>query len=152
MEIKEKGEFKVVGLEIETTVQECMNNNPHTKLWEEFMKQVWKIKNRAGPEFYGVCISINEKECKFKSIACVEVSSLDNIPEGMVGEIVPASKYAVYEHKGKISGISDTYAKLYEEEMPKSGLKQKEVWLEVYDERYKHESDDSIMEIWCSVE
>jgi predicted transcriptional regulator YdeE len=36
--------------------------------------------------------------------------------------------------------------------MPATGLKQKSIWLEVYDERFKEDSEDSIMEIWVSVE
>jgi AraC family transcriptional regulator len=137
VEVKERPEFKVVGIEITTTVQECMENNPHPKLWEDFMKRLPEIKNRKGNIFYGVSEEISKKDCNFTSLACVEVEDLETIPEGLKGKIVQASKYAVFEHKGKVEDLTKTYGKLYEEDMPKSGLKQKKIWLEVYDERFK---------------
>ncbi len=152
MEIKEKGEFKVVGIEIKTNVQECIDNNPHPKLWGDFMERVGEIKNRVGEIYYGVSKEISKQECSFTSMACVEVSSLEDIPEGMVGKTVPASKYAVFEHKGKVEDLTKTYERLYEKDMPKTGLKQKDIWLEVYDDRFKVDSEDSVMEIWVSVE
>jgi AraC family transcriptional regulator len=152
MEIKEKEEFKVVGLQITTTVQECISNNPHPKLWKDFLEKAEKIRNRVGNKSYGVSKEISKKECKFTSLACFEVDDLNNIPEGLTGMTVPKSKYAVFTHKGKLEDLTETYRKLYEEDMPKSGLKQKEIWMEVYDERYIHGSEDSIMEIWVAVE
>lgn len=152
VEIKEKPEFKVVGKEIETTVQECMTNNPHPKLWTDFMQHLSKIQNRVGNIFYGVSKEISKKDCNFTSMACVEVSDLGNIPEGLVGKTVPSSKYAVFEHKGKVEDLTKTYQRLYEKDLPASGLKQKDIWLEVYDDRFKENSEDSVMEIWVAVE
>ena len=152
MEIKQRDSFKVVGLQITSSVQECIKDNPHPKLWDEFLKRIDEIKNRKGKTMYGVCEEVTKENCDFISIACVEVDNLENIPEGMVGKEVPASRYAIFEHKGKFTNLNDVYARLYEKDMPESGLKQKKIWLEVYDERFKHDSDDSIMEIWVSVE
>ncbi len=150
MENKNRDEFKIIGLQIETSVQECKNDNKMPALWEEFIKRVPEISNRVGENFYGV--SFKTGECEFRCIAAVEVSSLDELPEGMVGEIVPASKYLAFEHKGKLDKLNDTYGQIAEKEMPASGMKEKDVWLEVYDERFKLDSDDSIIEIWVSVE
>ena len=61
MQIKQKGEFKVVGLEIKSSVQECIKNNPHPKLWEDFMKRVGEIKNRVGNMYYGYSKEISKK-------------------------------------------------------------------------------------------
>ena len=152
MEIKQKDEFKVAGLQITTTVQECSSNNPHPKLWKDFLARIEEIRNRVGNKFYGVCKEISKHHCNFTSSACVEVNDLDNLPEGFVGMTIPKSRYAVFTHKGKVENLAETYRKIHEEEMPKSGLKQKEIWLEVYDERFKENSDDSIMEIWASIE
>ncbi len=151
-ETKEKGEFKVVGLEITSSVKECTENNPHPKLWEDFMKRAGEIKNRVGDIWYGVSEELSKDECTFASMACVEVSDLDNIPDGMTGKVVPASRYAVFEHKGKAQDLTATYGRIYEKDMPATGFKQKKIWLELYDERFKHDSDDSVMEIWISIE
>jgi len=152
METKEIPELKVIGLEITTTVQECATNNPHPKLWRDFMKRVDEIKNRVGTNFYGICIETSKQECNFTSMACVEVEDLSSIPEGMVSKTVPASKYAIWTHKGKLDNLTDTYKELYEKTIPESGLKPKTIWLELYDERYKHDSEDSEFDICVQVE
>lgn len=148
----EKESFRVVGISVPTSVQECIENNKIPKLWEDFMKRLGEIKNKVNEKiFYG--LSLVTGECSFNHIACVEVSSLDGVPEGMVGKEVPKAKYAVWTYKGKMPGLTEAYRWLYEEGMPKSGLKQKkDIWLEKYDERFKDDSDDSIMEIWIPVE
>lgn len=151
MDVIEKGEMKVVGMEIDTSVQECIENNKCPGLWEDFMKRASEIKNRKDEK---VCLGASKVtgECSFKYIACVEVTDFEDIPEGMVQWTIPASKYAVYTHKGKVINLSKTYAYLYEKVMPQSGLKQKDVWIEHYDERFKEDSDDSEMDILISVE
>jgi hypothetical protein len=45
---------------------------------------------------------------KFDNIASVSASSLEDIPEGMVGAEVPAATYAVFTHKDKLDRIDDT--------------------------------------------
>ena len=147
----EKEEFKVIGLECHTNVQECASgNSPAPKLWEDFLKRSGEIKNRKGKEFYGVsCVT---GECSFKYIVGVVVGDFKDVPINMVEAIVPKSKYVIFEHKGTLKSLPETYRKLYEKDMPATGLKQKDVWLEVYDERFKMDSEDSVMEILVAVE
>ncbi len=152
MEIKEKAGFKVVGIGIDTSVQECIKNNKIPALWKKFIDELWMINNRVdGKNFYG--LSLTTGECSFNHIACVEVSNIDEVPKDMVAKEIPGSRYAVWTYKGKMPGLTEAYRWLYEEGMPKSGLKQKkDLWLEKYDERYKDDSDESIMEIWIPIE
>ncbi len=146
-----RDEFKVIGLECHTSVQECSGpKNPAPKLWADFRKRLSEIKTRKSDKFYGVsCVT---GECDFKYIVGVEVEDFKGIPANMVEAIVPAANYAVFEHKGTLKTLPKTYAKLYEKDMPATGLKQREFWLEVYDKRFKENSKDSVMEIWVAVE
>lgn len=149
METKEKNEFKIVGLSCETSVQECQKVLPD--LWDKFNKRVAEIKNRTGDVVYGVSITKNIETCEFTYIAGIEVTDFEDIPEGMVQEIIPKEKYMVYEHKGHISKIGESYCKIMEE-FKKECIKENKIWLEVYGKDYVHNSDDSKMGIWCSIE
>jgi predicted transcriptional regulator YdeE len=148
-DLKEREEFKIIGIAIQTDVFKCKKDA--FTLWGHFMRRFSEIKDIKDPNVcYG--LSLVNGECSFKHIACVEVKKTDNIPRGMVSEIVPKSKYAVFEYKGLISQIGKMYADLYENIIPNSGLKQKKFWFERYDPRFKKESKDSVMEIWIAVE
>jgi AraC family transcriptional regulator len=150
--IKEKPEFKVVGMEITSTVQECMTNNPYPALWEKFMGRVHEIKNRVNEkECWGPCFTISEKECSFRSLAAVEVSSCEDIPEGMKCETIPANKYAVFEYKGVLKDLNSFYGEIMKY-LEEKGLKENGFWTEFYDERFIPNSEDSMMEIWCGIE
>jgi AraC family transcriptional regulator len=147
---EKKDSFKVVGLEKETTVQASIKGTAGLDLlWKEFIKRIKEIKNKAGERIdYGVCITTGE--CRFKYIACVEVTDFKDIPKGMVQYEVPKSKYYVVEHKGKLDRLSETYYNLTEL-FRKKHIKETGIWLEQYDGRFKQDSDDSIMEIWSAI-
>ncbi|MFC1742025.1 GyrI-like domain-containing protein [Nanoarchaeota archaeon] len=148
--IKERGEFTVIGLQIETSVQECGKVLPG--LWEEFMKREGEITaKKDAAVHYGVCKATSVEKCAFTAIATVEVEPDCPVPEGMVKETVPAAKYAVFEHKGPASTVGETYGPMMSY-MPEHGLKQaaEEIWFERYDERFKNDAD-SVMEIWVPI-
>lgn len=147
MKIVELPELDVIGFEIDTSVQECQKVLP--SLWQKFMSKVSEVKHVVNPGVHwGVCLA--GKDCNFRYIAGVEVSE-DAIPDGMVLEKVKASKYAVWTHKGLLSDVGKTYEMIMGA-IPKAGLKQKTVWLERYDERFKCDSEDSEFDIYVSVE
>ena len=56
----------------------------------------------------------------FSYICSVEVSSFDNVPEGMVSRIIPGHLYAVFRHKGPISSLSETLKYIWGSWLPKS--------------------------------
>jgi AraC family transcriptional regulator len=150
MKTTERENIKIVGIECHTTVEECMKDNKMPKLWKKFMATEKKIKNRVDGRYYGMCIA--EGECGFRYIAGVEVKDFNKIPKGFVKFEAPKSKYAVFTHKGNLDKLNETYGRIYEKDMPASKLKQKNIWFELYDERYKHDSDNSEFDIYCSVE
>jgi AraC family transcriptional regulator len=150
--IQEKGEFKVVGIELISNVQECIKNNPYPALWQRFMPKASEIKNRVNEkEFFGPCFTISQDECSFRSLAAVEVSECEDVPEGMKCEKIPANKYAVFEYKGVLKDLNSFYAEI-SEYMKEKGLKENGFWFEFYDERFIPDSEDSIMEVWCGIE
>ncbi|MCP3944648.1 MAG: AraC family transcriptional regulator [Desulfobacteraceae bacterium] len=123
-EIKEKNDFKVIGLRYFGT----NSNNEIFALWHQFFQQTDKIENIAQVRhFYGICSSSktdlggSKGKMEFEYIAGAIVTTLDVIPAGMVGRKVLGGKYAVFTHKGPISCLQDTYKYIYGEWATKGG-------------------------------
>jgi predicted transcriptional regulator YdeE len=149
MEFKTKNEFTIIGLEVETSVQETQSTkNKLPKLWQDFMQRIEQLKNLKPGVHYGLCITTNNSF--FKYIACSEVDNKEDIPVGMVKHKVPKAMYAIEIHKGKLDKLGETYAKM-EQDIKKKGLKENGIWLEMYDKRYKENSNDSEFEIWAAL-
>ena len=148
--IIELDEFDVVGLQIKTSVEECQKDNKMPELWENFISRADEIKHRDGENFYGVSITESKSDCTFKSLASVKVNSTEDIPEGMVLQKVPKAKYAVYTHKGTLADLNTTYGAIMQD-LEKKNLQENDIWLEVYDDRWKGDVEDSEMDIYVSI-
>jgi predicted transcriptional regulator YdeE/DNA-binding transcriptional MerR regulator len=97
-------------------------NNEIAQLWQEFVPRIPQIRHIApGPDIsYGVCSPHLSGLIDYT--AALEVTSLEDIPEGMVGLEVPAQTYVVFPAHG-IPDISPTYQMILEEWLPGSGYK-----------------------------
>jgi predicted transcriptional regulator YdeE len=94
----------VMGFETRTTHQQ--ESNPLTagipKLWQQFWaEQRWRSLPEVlyPPKFYGIYTDYagNQTDAySYSWIGAVEVSSIDNPPENMVGLTVPAGNYLVF--------------------------------------------------------
>jgi AraC family transcriptional regulator len=135
-EIITKEAFKIIGMRYYGDNQK----GEIKQLWDVFLPVEGRIKNRIHPDTgYGVCYPVEEPGSSnaFEYIAAVEVSCLDEIPEGMVGRTIPAQLYAVFTHKGSVDNIPETYQAIYAVWQPKSGYELvKAPDFEYYDERF----------------
>jgi predicted transcriptional regulator YdeE len=80
----------------------------------------------------------------------LEVAELPDDLNGLEVFELPAMRLATYEHYGSMHGLVASIKELYNEVLPASGLKQPTPWaleLEIYDERFNLQSDDSVMTI-----
>ncbi len=152
--IVKKAAFKAVGISCMSTMQ----NNVIPQLWGEFSKVCANIPNSANPgTALGICSSpegteINENT-PFKYLACMEVSSFDDIPEGMESRELPEAEYAVFEHHGALDTLDKTYEAIYQGWFSKGEYKQGGNYdFELYDHRFKFGESDSILEIWVPVQ
>ncbi len=100
-EIVDLEEFMIIGLELVTTDKDGEGFEKIPKFEEDYIAKgvADQIPNRVKPGLrYGLNTRRNGDYYSF--ISGEEVSSLNYIPEGMTGEIVPAGKYAVFSVKG----------------------------------------------------
>lgn len=148
MEIKETKDIKIVGLKIETSMHDSAAMIP--KLWEQFIPRISEINNNLSTDVcYGYCVMKNKDD--FSYYAASGVSDDSKMPEGMESDTIPGKKYAVFQHKGKLETLNDTYQNI-PTELHKANLKDVGPWFELYDERYKHDEDDSEFDIYVGIE
>lgn len=146
-----KEEFTVVGMKCSTTLK----NNKIPQLWDEFLLRIHEIKNRSDDKItLGVsefCKNPHDEE--FTYFACVPVTKIDEIPEGMVAKTIPANYYAVVTHKGSLDTLGHVYDYVYDDWLPQSDYElAKSDDFEVYDERFLGpEDENSEVDIYISI-
>jgi predicted transcriptional regulator YdeE len=91
----------IMGIQIRTSNDVCQTDMP--QIWQKFFQEkiLEKIPHKVNQTIYAVYTDYDGDYTKpYSYILGCEVSTLDNIPEGMVGTVVPASSYAVYKTTG----------------------------------------------------
>ncbi len=145
--IVEKASFNIVGMQY---VGENKSGEIPA-LWGMMMPVASKHVRVEGTCWYGVCECIGH-ESAFSYVAGYEVPDLGMIPPGLIGKSVAAGKFAVFTHRGLLSELQATWGKIYSEWLPASGLERADgPDLELYDERFKHDSADSELDIYIPV-
>lgn len=128
-------------------------NREIPQMWgEQFFPRLPEITNGVEDGiFYGLC-SCAGVENGFSYVAAREVSSLDNIPEGMVGKTVPTATYAVFTHIGSLEDLSKTYEQIHKQWLSNSDYEMAGNYeFEYYDERFTDFSPTSEMDIYVPV-
>jgi len=93
--IKNHPAIKAIGF-AQTFDQDTRGGIP--ELWDKFIPQMDSIPHITDGTTYGLC-KATDKDDSFGYMACAEVQSLDDVPEGMEGWVIPAHKYAVFTHE-----------------------------------------------------
>ena len=122
--------FYVIGISVRTTNANGKSLKDIGELFGRFMSEnlIQKISNKLNSDIY--CI-YTEYESDFNApyttlIGC-RVSSIEDIPEGFISKIIPASKYQVYKSTGN---LSETLGKTWEG-----------IWSSEIDRRYSADFD-----------
>jgi len=145
--------FKAVGLSY-------VGKNEHGEIgqmWGRFNQTCGPIKNINRKEAFGLCFSTVEgpsRPGEFEYVACFEVVDDKDVPAGMVYRRVPAYKYAVFTHHGKLDSLHETYQYIYNTGLAQAGLKphSDKFDMEVYDEDFWLGSDESKFYIYVAIE
>lgn len=125
-EIVHLDEFMIIGLEIVTTDKAGEGFSRIPQFEEEYIanRACDRIPNRSRPGMrYGLNTRRNGEYYSF--ISGEEVSSLEYIPEGMTGEVVPAGAYAVFNVCGGPlpNKVIETIIYIYERWFPGSNYR-----------------------------
>ena len=122
-------------------------------LWRKFQPYFYEWTGRA-PEpgvAYGVCY--HQSDAALDYMAGVETREGDDLPEGFTRLRIAPQTYAVFPHRGHISGLRATWGAIWDKWLPESGLK---VVHAPFFERYGADFDGGAgeggLEIWIAVE
>lgn len=97
--------FKIIGISVETTNQNNQAAIDLGQLWERFYKeQIFnKIPNKESEEVYAVYTDYeSDYTSKYTSIIGQRVSTLETIPDGMVGREIKNERLLRYVAKGEM--------------------------------------------------
>jgi AraC family transcriptional regulator len=89
--------------------------------WQAFMESHYgRIPHRVD----GIPIGIQQPaddEGGFEYICAAEVGSFGHLPSDLLRIEIPAGRYAVFEHRGHVSTLFDTYAAIWNEALNEHG-------------------------------
>ena len=112
----------LVGIQVRTTLA---TDNP-VSYWKPFKMGLSKIENALTDRFYSIQtydaldFDTFSPQTEFTKWAAVEVSGLDNIPEGMAAFELPAGNYSVFKHKGTPTSFHLTTQYIFDSWLPNS--------------------------------
>ena len=158
-QILEKPAITIVGLEtpfIHALSPETNNFKVIPPLWDAFSKRMKEVQGRIGRASYGIIYSRPEKERshphELQYIAGAQVRPSAAVPNGMISHTIPAGTFAVFLHRGPIQNIDETCYEIYRVWLPQAKWKHTDIAdVEVYDERFECEGENSEFEYWISV-
>jgi AraC family transcriptional regulator len=143
----------VVGISQEMSLVD----NQTFELWKSFRVRSSEVANRISEDFISLQLFPNgyfdvfDPSSRFLKWACVEVKSIENLPNDMYTLTIPAGSYAVFEHKGS-SLPQDIFQYIYGEWIPKSKYQlDSRPHFEVLGAKYKFNDPTSEEEIWIPI-
>ncbi|HZG85003.1 MerR family transcriptional regulator [Paenibacillus sp.] len=140
--------FKTAGI----AVRDVCASPTFGQVWARFLPQEGAIPHRANPNVsFGLCYDFDGERITYA--ACVGVSSTDGLPDGFDVIDVPAQTYAVFPHRGPVSRISETFARIHDTWLPAQGLQPTEgIDFEWYDERFYGPDDEcSVIDLYIPI-
>jgi AraC family transcriptional regulator len=145
--------FKAVGLSYVGKNE----NQEIGQMWGRFNQVSSAIKNINEKEGFGLCFSTLEGAARpgeFEYVACFQVADDKDVPAGMVYREVPAYKYAVFTHHGKLDKLAETYQYIYHTALAQAGLTPHpdKFDMEVYTDDFKLGDDASKFYIYVAVQ
>lgn len=148
-EIIARDEFIVVGIR---TVLEMGAQTTGTLWKDKFLPRHSELKG-ADRCYYGVfnLLPGDEQDVRFEYVAGVVTNSLEDIPVGMVGWVIPEGNYAETEATG-LGGIGQMGRDLIAEWLPDSGYKLVDSPMFAYTNSPHPDSSDAVWKVNIPVE
>lgn len=140
-----KPAFRVVGF----SRNGALEHEDTERLWDMLSARYREIPGVDPDMGYGVHCHTGQGHKYLAGLASREDGP---IPEGMTAEIFGPHAYAVFHHRGRVGGLSETVEKVFEEWLPAAGKSPLDgFYFEFYDDHFQPDSEDSIIFIWVPV-
>jgi len=113
-------DFKVIGISVDTTNKDGKSAGDLGKLWERFYAEniPEKITNKISDEVCSIYTGYEtDYTGKYTAIIGLRVSSLGNIPAGLMGRELKGGKYKKYLAKGKMpNAVMETWKEIWDKD------------------------------------
>lgn len=133
--IEHQNEKFFIGLELRTNNEECSLAMPAHK--DRFFKEniLSKIPNKINGDILALYTDYEGDYTKpYSWILGCEVSSLEQVPEGLVGKVIPESKYAVFTTQGEFpQGLIAAWQNIWKANLTRSYTSDFEVYRSDFD-------------------
>lgn len=144
-----KGHFQLIAGLGGRFTQENADRIP--QLWEQFVPETPKIPCKIGEETYGVCCN-PDGHGGFEYIAGVAISKLDDLPECYRWIELQEQDYAVFEHRGSLANLSQTFQAIWNDWLPQSAYEAADApEFERYSADFNPNTRAGLLEIWLPV-
>ena len=120
-------------------------------VWQRFGPHIGAVPGQIGRVTYGICCNADGAG-NFDYIAGVEVKDFGDLPKDFARIRIAPQKYAVFTHRGDITGIRATTYSIWNKYLPESKLELAEAPdFERYDDRFDARTGKGEIEIWIPV-
>ncbi|KVV02379.1 MULTISPECIES: GyrI-like domain-containing protein [Pseudomonas] len=144
-----KGQFQLIAGLGGRFNQDTSGNIP--ELWERFIRDMGGIANQEGEETYGVCCN-PDGQGGFEYIAGVAISKLDDLPERFRWVELQPQEYAIFEHRGALASLSQTFQAIWQQWLPASGYSAADApEFERYSADFNPGTGTGVLEIWLPI-
>jgi predicted transcriptional regulator YdeE len=111
-------DLKIIGIAIRTTNQGGRSAQDIGKLWKQFYSEnvLERIPNKLSNDIYAVYTEYkSDYQDEYTAILGAQVSSLDDIPSGLVGRHFPHEMFKVFTAKGLIpTAVMDVWNNIWQ--------------------------------------
>jgi len=145
--------FNIIGIKVRTTNENMQSAKDIGALWNKFMSEnlMKKIPNKLSFEIFSIYTNYESDHTKpYDTILGCKVSSLDDIPKGMIGQSFKKSEYMKFISKGDISEgkvVYETWQKIWNTELNRTFVAD----FEIYGEKAQNPKDAEV-DIFISIE
>jgi predicted transcriptional regulator YdeE len=114
------GPLKIIGLAIRTTNHNNQAAQDIGNLWQQLYAGQWleKIPNPVGMEVYSIYTDyVSNYTDAYTALIGLQVSSLEQIPEGLVGREFPANQFIRFTARGSMpQAMVDTWVVIWNQD------------------------------------
>jgi len=129
----------------------CGANAGIPGVWARFGPHIGVVPGQIPYVAFGAVYNTDDVG-NFDYMACVEVRSFEDLPAEFTRLRVAPQRYAVFTHKGHISGIQATCRAIWTDWLPRSGHEPADApFLERYDERFDPDTGNGEVDLWLAI-
>ncbi len=139
-------ELKIIGIEVRTTNKDGQSAQDIGNLWGKFYSDnlLELIPNKLNNDIYSIYTDYkSDYKDEYTTIIGLQVSSLDNIPNGLTGKIFPAEIFEVFTAQGQMpKAVMDVWLDIWQRD---AQLQRKYTYdFELYDEKSRNGENSEV--------